>query len=411
MTKSIQFESNKLKNQKKKELVIIIFLSAITLSTLLYFSYIDNTPSLPSNIPKMYITCNQKINKHNYKDCVVDVDQDSTIAQIKFRGVAKWRYPKKEYRLQLSQRKSLLDMRRDDDWILFAMYIDYPHMRIKLSFDLWRSLKSTNPTAILPDSEFVNLYINGEYQGLYLLSEKFDRRLLDFDNAQDNVDSSLIFQAKAHPVFFNSISNYIEETWQQDWPNEDDDIFIKNKILPDLFSFITFSSDEEFFDPMNGIYSKFDKQNLIDFFIFNFFILHVDFWNTYYYIVRNTNPNKFFLIPWDFDGSFGQWATGLYPANTNHESEAQKNELYKRLLNNEEFKQDCKDRWFELRKTIWTHGIILDMLSDMYDEIKETLEISMDLWRPDLDYEEYVDCLFQWIPERLEYCDSYFIDL
>jgi len=403
----IRFENDKVRSRKKKDLILIIFVSTLTLSTLFYFFYTTDNPSIPSNIPRFNIVCNNRINKHNYKDCVIDVDYDSTVAQIKFRGKGNLRYPKKEYRVQLSMRKSLLDMRKDDDWILFAMYIDYPHMRIKLSLDLWRRLESSNPTAILPDSEYVNLFLNSEYKGLYLLAEKFDRRLLGFDDAKNNIDSSLIFQAKPYSTFHN----YDNEIWQQDWPNEDDNIFIMEEILRDLFFFINNTSDEEFFDTNTGIYSKFDKLNLMDFYIYNFFILHIDFWYTNYYLVRNTNPNKFFLIPWDFDGSFGQWADELYSPYYDPSPAIHQNALFERLINNDEFMQDCKNRWFDLREKLWTDSYIIDKVFDIYEEIKQTLEISWDIWKPNLDYMEYVEYLFDWIPERLEFCDTYFSNI
>ena len=68
------------------------------------------------------------------------------------------------------------------------MYYDSPRMRIKLSFDLWRSLRETNTTTILPKSKYVSLYINGEFRGLYLLAERNDRRLFKLDDYQNNLN-------------------------------------------------------------------------------------------------------------------------------------------------------------------------------------------------------------------------------
>ena len=155
----------------------------------------------------------------------------------------------------MSQQKSLLGLREDDDWILFAMYMDYPRMRIKICLELWRGLEPFNPTAILPRSKYVTLYLNGEFQGLYLLAEKNDRRLFGLDDAQNNIDSSLIFQYRYPDPF----GIYRSENWEQDWPNEDENIYIMDEIMTDLVFFIHYSSDELFFNPVNGIFAKFDK--------------------------------------------------------------------------------------------------------------------------------------------------------
>jgi len=365
-----------------------------------------------SQYPRINIVCNYEIERGHFVNCTFDLDctdssliVDSINAKIKVRGSGRgWnaKSPKKEYRIELSEQKSLLGMRKDDDWQLFAMYYDLPRMRIKSSFDLWRDLKSINPTAILPNSEYVALFLNGEFQGLYLLAERTDRRLFELDDAQNNLNSSLIFQASF--------------PWEQNWPDKNGEYYIMDEIMTELNSFIENSDNNTFFDPKIGIYSKFDKLNLIDFFLFNFFILHQDFWDFNYYIIRNTNPSKFFLVPWDFDYSFGQFGGSFRDPTLNPEIEIRdKNVLFTRLINNKEFMRDCKNRWFYLRKEYWTEDIILGMISDLYEEIEYIYKIEKTMWDPKMvekDWENKMDksvsYLFQWIPERIEFCDMYF---
>ena len=110
---------------------------------------------------------------------------------------------------------------------LFANYLDFTRMRVKLSFDLWGTLGSTNPTAILPESENVCLYLNGEFQGLYLLAERPDRKLFDLDSSLNGNNSSLIFQSKGETTF----NKYIKNKWEQDWPNIEDINIIDENIL------------------------------------------------------------------------------------------------------------------------------------------------------------------------------------
>jgi len=348
-------------------------------------------------------------------------------SQIKKSGnPAKWR-DKVSYRLQLSQQKSLLGMRKDDDWVLMGMFLDFTRMRTKMCFELYRSLQPSNPSAILPDSKYVCLYINGEFQGLYLLAEKVDRRLFGLDNAQNNIYSSLIFQVKA----FTDFREYLPDRWVQDWPNEDEDIYIMDEMLTELIEFVNNSDDDVFFNLETGIYTKFDKLNLIDFYLYNFFILHTDFWYKNYLIIRNTNPNKFYFIPLDFDGSLGQLGWILDLPNADHKSFiAYAHRLFERLINNENFMSECKNRWFQLRKTLWTDKFILDMLSEIHNDIKEILEYEMNMWKPEtveddpepgwpdeaiystkeFDLNEYVEYLFEFITERLDFCDMYFKD-
>ena len=407
------------KNRKKESLFFLILASFI-ISSIFYFTYIQYAPILPSDFPRINITCESELNNDDYVDCTFELvsDDDSERitpmkSKIKVRGSFNAQMPKKGYRIELSKRESLLGLRKDDDWQLFALFMDLSDVRIKLSFDLWRTLIQTNPTAILPDSRFVCLYINGEFQGLYLLAEKNDRRLFGFDDAINNINSSLIFQAGARRDDFK---NYKSSDWQQDWPNEDEGIYIKDDIMTSLSRFISNTSDSEFFNPSLGIYSKFNKLNLIDFYLFNFFILHRDFWGQNYFLVRNSYPNLFYLVPWDFDPSFGQYLDRKYsPTEDPSDDILSRNYLYKRLLGNQEFIIDAKERWNFLRHSIWTEEFILGMISDMYEDIKDILKIDAKIWYPlifkndwEAEIEEAINYLYEWIPKRLDFCDSYF---
>jgi len=421
-----EFELKKLPtHRRKKGFKVFVLIGILLISILVYFTYIRYNPIFLEDFPIIKINYEGELDYEEYSDCTFELDNckdsqkvDSINSKIRIRGSGLgWNAmsPKKGYRLELSESKSLLGMREDDDWLLFALYCDYPRMRIKLAMELWRDLLPTNPTAILPDSEYVCVYVNGEFQGLYLLVEKNDRRLFGLDNAQNNVDSSLIFQVK----YETNLGYYEKDAWEQDWPNVYEGIYIMDAVLYDLINFIHHPSDKVFFNSTDGIFAKFYKQNLIDFYVFNFFIDHQDFWNHNYFIVRNTNPGNFFLVPWDFDRGLGGYMWDTYDSDRNPEDEIRmKNALYGRLLNNNSFREDCKSRWFELRETVFAEDKILNMLSEIYDEIKHVLEIDIDLWNsrePLLfkeenqnDIKKSIKHLFNWIPERLEYCDMYF---
>jgi len=182
-----------------------------------------------------------------------------------------------------------------------------------------------------------------------------------------------------------------------------------NYIMTDLVAFINNSTDAEFFDPITGIYAKFDVQNLINFYVYNYFTFHEDFWKKNYFIMRDTYPDKFFLILWDFDASLGQWGENKYNADTNREDYIRNNNaLFDRLLDDDYFRKACKSRWFELRKDLWAENYFMDMLFEIYEDIKESIKISMTIYDMDDNMDEYVNYLIQWIPERIEFCDSYF---
>lgn len=395
--------------RKKATILFLIVLSSFMFSTIFYYNFISNTP-IPTNIPAVYITCDEEINEEDDVDCIIDLKQETIKSKIRLRGVTNANRAKKGYRINLYESKSLLGMREDNDWQLFSLYKDYDRMRVKLSMDLWCELLQYNPSAILPESRYVRLYLNGEFQGLYLLAEKNDRRLFKLDEWTNNIESSFILQAKFH----TDLREYVEGSWEQDYPDKDN-INLVDITLPELVNLMNNTSDEEFFDPINGIYSKFDKLNLIDFFVFNFFCLHKDFWVNNYFIIRNTNPSKLLLVPWDFDGTFGHWGSLKYSSTENNEFEIrQSNQLFNRLLDNPHFMEECKKRWQKLRDEIYKEEFILDMVSEIFEEIKDILKIELKMWHKDrfndenFEPRDYLVSLTEWISERIEFCDSYF---
>lgn len=94
-------------------------------------------------------------------------DERSTLTG---RGNASWEYDKRPYTLTLSADTGLLGMAPAAKWVLLANAGDETNLNNKLIF----SLASRVGLPWTPDSRWVDLYLNGEYSGLYLLTEKVE---------------------------------------------------------------------------------------------------------------------------------------------------------------------------------------------------------------------------------------------
>lgn len=105
--------------RRKKERISMLILSSFFLSTIYYFTYIQNTPLIILNYPRININCGEEIVNEKFVNCTFEVNshEESDViapikARIKIRGSGKgWnaKSPKKEYRIELSQRLSVLD--------------------------------------------------------------------------------------------------------------------------------------------------------------------------------------------------------------------------------------------------------------------------------------------------------------
>lgn len=87
---------------------------------------------------------------------------------IRGRGNATWTKEKKPYHLTLPAADGLLNMEESLDWILLSNSTDESNLHNRLVLDLAQALDM----AWTPQYRYVDVYLNGAYNGLYLLTEK-----------------------------------------------------------------------------------------------------------------------------------------------------------------------------------------------------------------------------------------------
>ena len=115
-----------------------------------------------------------------YTDCLIrytDADGAVTVsdapAQIKVRGNWTTNYEKKSFRIKFRDRQSLgglNDCRAYRSWVLLAEYKDLSLLRNKTALELARKILSED--LYCSDCRLVEVEINGEYWGVYLLAEQ-----------------------------------------------------------------------------------------------------------------------------------------------------------------------------------------------------------------------------------------------
>lgn len=91
-----------------------------------------------------------------------------SLESMKGRGNSTWTQEKKPYNLELRNSADLLNMGDAKKWVLLANYYDDSHIRNKVVLDAAQYLN----LPYTPQCQWVDLFLNGEYAGLYLLSEK-----------------------------------------------------------------------------------------------------------------------------------------------------------------------------------------------------------------------------------------------
>ncbi len=169
------------------------------------------------------------------------LDCDAQISTINGRGNSTWGLDKKPYSFELAQREDLLDMGAAKKWILLADAYDHTHMGNKMCYDL----AAKAGCAYTPECRWVDLYLNGNYVGLYLLSERVEVDAQRVDIPESG--SFLISKERPDRAFGRSYASFFsrreyfyrihnagmeEEGIRQIWQSVEDAIFAEDGIDP-----------------------------------------------------------------------------------------------------------------------------------------------------------------------------------
>ena len=281
---------------------------------------------------------------------------------------------------------NIMGIREENSWILDAMAIDRIRMRNRICFDVWNEISKTpyetkfsNRNGTL--GQFVEVFINGEYQGLYCLTDKIDRKLLGLKkakvNAEDDVTvKGLLYKGISWASGFN-LRSYDEadmnkDTWNA-WELQYPDDYPSENTWQPLMNLIDFcsakTSDDDF---QNEWESWFYKDNLADYAVFTFAMNVGDnaYKNTFLSTVNIQEGHRYLLSPWDMDMSFGGKWDGQYYESLANIKRYNRIAPFNRLIvqNIADFNDLLKSKWSALCETLFSCENISNRL-DAYGKL------------------------------------------
>ena len=421
MTQIFEKVRNK-KAQIRRDLISFFLITIVMISTVAFFSFQDEIGAIKYslNIPTVNIEIAGAIS-NSTQQCFVKISpatnefsQETWPDRFLAAGI-RMRDSDGGYSFELQQGENLLSIRNDDDWLLLPSGNNLDALRTKLSFDIFNMLGSNNPNIKLPESKFVEVYINDVYQDLYLLSERIDRKSLSLaeENEESPDDNDILFKVSNWGGDFYTIPNENDGNWEQLYPNN----VLFSEMPVDLVEFVLNSTEEDFFDDNTGIFTKFNKDSLIDNLLFGLLTGHEIIEGSSFYLVYDKNTAKYDLLPWNFGQSWGFNIYGTVSSDlwfdidkTGIESVLWSN-LYNRLLfpENNVFKNeiliDIANRWSEISYNIWNSTNLIALIDELYLPAQNSLERSVDNNQVMVDSVNHIK---EWISHRIEILDNIF---
>jgi hypothetical protein len=364
---------------------------------------------------------------------------------IELRGQSSQGQPLRSYDIELRNAAGLevptplLGMPPESDWVLYAPYMDKTMMRNYLAYTLTREMGRWASRV-----RYVELILNNEYQGIYLLTEKIKRdssrvnisKLLPTDNTGIELTGGYIFSLDKEPNGWLSsyptpgATNQARRQFSYVYPKSANiTTQQKNYIKQTVDDFESTLAGPNFQDPSFGVRKHADLNSFIDFLIMNELSRNIDGYrlSSYFHKNKNVGDGRIKAGPaWDFDLAFKNadycegslisgWAykfnsvcpgdgSGLIPF------------WWDRLMLDTSFVSSLRCRWLDLRKTTLSDQRINNLIdsADVVTTEARTRHFAKwnlngnTWWRginPIRSYEEEKNTMKLWIKQRAEWID------
>lgn len=111
------------------------------------------------------------IGREDYVPGSVTLDGVTHVTEVRGRGNSTWGWAKKPYKLKLEEDAALVGTVPHDEWVLLAGYGDRSSLRTAAAF----AIAAQTRLAWTPQFRFVDVVLNGQPQGLYMLTEQVEQ--------------------------------------------------------------------------------------------------------------------------------------------------------------------------------------------------------------------------------------------
>lgn len=277
----------------------------------------------------------------------ISFQYDGDLEYIKGRGNSTWKMEKKPYNIKLDKKADLFGMGKSKKWSLIANHSDTSLMRNSIIYSVAGQVLEYTPK-YTP----VDLYINNEYMGSYILTTRIevdDSRveIENLDDANEDANPDVDFDELDRGGVYGTYSGLLQGT--QKWveiPNDPEDItggylmemeiadrypdeisgFVSEGGQPMIFKNPEYATESEI-KYISSVYQDFEDAVMSEdgynedgkhytelcdvetfqlFYAINEWASNMDFGLTSTYLYKPENDDKLYAGPvWDFDIAFG----------------------------------------------------------------------------------------------------------
>ncbi|MEC3878012.1 CotH kinase family protein [Parapedobacter sp. 10938] len=369
------------------------------------------------------------VSKDDYINATVKVNPGTAYEQanrlihteIRGRGNSTWGMDKKPYRLKFHKKEPFLGFAPTKNWVLLANYSDKTLLRNYVTFEMGRQLMA----AFTPRSRFVEIYLNGRYEGVYHLTDQIrveDDRVAIDELEVDEEDEETITggylleideRLDADRWFHSDVMRFPFTFKSPEEPNDAQFAYITNYIA----AVETIITDPHIAERSAEYEALIDVPSFVNFYLISELVRNNDTGGGGLSIyMHKPRGGKLAMGPlWDFDIAMGNIN---YNGNEAPEGWWIKtgNRWYKALFRDPKFQQAVKDRWQEVMPSLRT--TIMEKIDEAaYGTLRVAQQRNFQQWDilntwvwPNYDvfgsYEGEVNYLKTWLNTRMDWMDA-----
>jgi hypothetical protein len=380
---------------------------------------------------------------------------------IEYRGaVSQMFYEKKSYGIELWDETnkgisgSLLNLPAEEDWVLHGPYADKSLIRNVLAYQV-----SNNIGRYAPKTQFVEVEINGDFKGLYVLIEKIKRgkervnvsKLSSKTTASDSISGGYILKIdKTVGSGFSNQDDYKESNAITSRYDQSGKVS-KNSKIHFLFDYPKSENISEaqkgyienyihqfekslvspnYSDLNQGFRKYIDEDSFVDYFLLTELFQNFDGYRISTYLQKDRGEKLKMGPIWDFDLSLGSKG---FCHNMNKENQNywifEYNKYcgadpwvvpfwWHRLLKDKLFVEKLNSRWNNLRQNEFSEVVLIQKIYNHSNFLKNTkaIERNFDRWKilnkriePNEtkgSYDQEVVLIIDWLKQRLVWMDK-----
>lgn len=347
-----------------------------------------------------------------------------TTMRIRGRGNSTWMYGnlygKKPFRMKLDTAQELLGLPAARNWILLANIIDSSLMANAIAFEVAHMLELPFTHTMIP----VDVTVNGEYQGNYMLTEHKEV----MEHRIDIGEGGVLFEMDSHfdqpPYQFEDAAFGLPIMLQypkvKKWDDEAGALAAFQAYEADLQHVLNLIADPAF--PNNHYEAVFDIDAFVRFVLV--FALSANQELNYpksVYLYKAEGSEQYRMGPvWDFDWTFGynEWIRKHY-VNPEEplfwEADNPGKLFFERVLSDPQVASLLASTWVEFRDTHFAD--LLEFTTQYAHEIADSFERDYEVWgdipllihrEPTLVPNE-LERILEWLEHRVEYLDRWIL--